>query len=670
MIARPNRDATSSTRDIAGATLGRMRTRLALAWALAALVTAGIPAVAWIESRDGADAGAGLAPPILAACWAVTGALLITVRPANLVGWLVLLCGVLQGWSSLGNAYGSYGVGVADPTWPAADWVAQSASLMYLPSLLLPVTVIMAVYPDGRLASHRWRLPVLSVAIGLTLVTIVTTLSGGAFNDIAPGPAPFSVTVPDAWWATLIPAMVAVLVVGGALAIWVMTAQRLARATSPEREQLAWYVATVVPGFLLLYLAEMPDWMFVAVGLTLPSAIAVGVLRYRMLDIALRPVLVYGTLTVVVGAVFVAVSALAGSAMARGPLPGVIAAGLVAVGLTPARDRLQRGADRFVYGDRRDPIRAVVSLGDQVGAAEPDSLMGVVLASVAHSVRAPGVSVTRPGGEPLAMSGEVHESAVTLPLVVAGDLVGSLHVAPRAAGSGYSAADRRVLEAVGPQVAVLVHALGLAAELEAQRDRVVAATRSERERLRGELHDGLGPTLAGTSLGLRAARDALAAEDDVTLSRLLDRLGAEVDLAVADVRRVIDDLRPADLDDGSLDVALRRRAAAIAPAVEVDVEVGALPDLPPEVEAAAYRITSEALANVARHAGANRARVAVGVDAGELLVRVVDDGTGIPDRAPRGVGLGSMRRRAMAVGGTFDIDSTADGTVVTARLPL
>ena len=264
--------------------------------------------------------------------------------------------------------------------------------------------------------------------------------------------------------------------------------------------------------------------------------------------------LVYGCLTLVVGAVFVGVSALAGSAMDRGPLPGVIAAGLVAVGLTPARDRVQRGADRFVYGERRDPMRAVVSLGGRVESADPESLLGVVLASVADAVRAPGASVTGASGQLLAEYGAVPDTAVTFPLVVAGDPVGTLRVAPRVAGSTYSAADGRVLSALAPQVAVVVHALDLAGALEAQRDRVVAATRSERDRLRAELHDGLGPTLAGTALGLQAARDALAAEDPDTLAMLLDRIGREVDLAVADVRRVINDLRPADLDAGNLDI--------------------------------------------------------------------------------------------------------------------
>ena len=242
--------------------------------------------------------------------------------------------------------------------------------------------------------------------------------------------------------------------------------------------------------------------------------------------------------------------------------------------------------------------------------------------------------------------GQFPDEPSTFPLVVAGDSVGTLRVAPRVAGSSYSAADGRVLGALAPQVAVVVHALDLAGALEVQRDRVVAATRSERDRLRQELHDGLGPTLAGTALGLQAARDALAAEDAETLGRLLDRIGSEVDLAVADVRRVIDDLRPAELDEGSLDLAVRRRAASVASVVDVDVDVGAIPELRPEVEIAAYRIASEALNNVARHAGAQHVRLAVSVGDGSLTLRVADDGSGIPESAPAGVGLESMRRRA------------------------
>ena len=670
MIARVIRDPMGSARDIDRATLGPMRTRVVLAWVTAAWVCAGVVAVAVIPPVPGLVTNGGVGGALLAACWALTGALLITARPANAVGWLVLLCGVLQGWSNLGTAYGRYGVGVADPMWPAADWVALSASMIYLPSLLLPLTVIVAVYPDGRLPSRAWRVPVVALSVGLTVVTVGVSLSAGAYDDIAPGPPPLELS--EGVGMSVLFGVSAALIVGGTVAIWVMTGMRLARSTSPLRGQLAWYVVCVLAGFLLILVSALPQWLTLLGGLSIPVAIGVGVVRYRMLDIVLRPVLVYGCLTVVVGAVFVGVSALAGSAMDRGPMPGVIAAGLVAVGLTPARDRVQRGADRFVYGDRRDPMRAVVSLGGRVESGDPDSLLAGVLASVAESVRAPGASVTGPSGQQLAVVGKVPDTAVTLPLVVAGDPVGTLRVAPRVAGSAYSAADGRVLAALGPQVAVVVHALDLAGALEAQRDRVVAATRSERDRLRAELHDGLGPALAGTALGLQAARDAVAADDPDTLGALLDRLGAEVDLAVVDVRRVIDDLRPADLDDGSLDLAVRRRAAAIAPVVAVDVQVGVLPDLRPEVETAAYRITSEALTNVARHAGAHHAQVAVAVADGSLTVRVADDGTGIagPAGTGTGIGLDSMRRRAHELGGTLQVDSTPQGTVVTARLPL
>ena len=82
-------------------------------------VFAGVVAVAVIPPVPGVITHHLVWAALLAACWALTGALLITARPANAVGWLVLLCGVLQGWSNLGAAYGRYGVGVADPMWPA-----------------------------------------------------------------------------------------------------------------------------------------------------------------------------------------------------------------------------------------------------------------------------------------------------------------------------------------------------------------------------------------------------------------------------------------------------------------------------------------------------------------------------------------------------------------------
>ena len=103
--------------------------------------------------------------------------------------------------------------------------------------------------------------------------------------------------------------------------------------------------------------------------------------------------------------VYLLVTTVAGARLDRGPLPGVVAAALVAVGLTPLRDRLQAGVDRLVYGDRRDPMRAVTRLGDRMAAAGETDLLPAVLATVTDAVRAPGAAVLAPDGSVLASHG-------------------------------------------------------------------------------------------------------------------------------------------------------------------------------------------------------------------------------------------------------------------------
>jgi signal transduction histidine kinase len=431
----------------------------------------------------------------------------------------------------------------------------------------------------------------------------------------------------------------------------------------------------VVPFLLVAFLtSSVPG--FLALGFGIPLAVAVGVLRYRLLGIeaVLRRGLVYGLLTGAVVAVYLVVTAVAGSQLGGGLLPGVVAAALVAVGLTPLRDRLQVAVDRLVYGDRRDPLRAVTRLGDRVAAAGEADLLPAVLATVTEAVRAPGAAVLAADGSVLATHGasSASSNAELLPLRVGGRDLGRLKVAARSPGEPYSDGDRRLIAALAPQVAAVVRALELAEALEAQRDRVVEATRQERQRLRRDLHDGLGPSLSGVGLGLQALQDALAAGREATADQLLARIREEVTTAVREVRRILDDLRPAVLDGTGLPDAIRRHAAAVSTGpLEVSVNAADLPNLPEAIETAAYRITQEALTNVVRHAGAHHAHVTLDTSGAALTLTVTDDGHGINSATPGGgVGLTSMRQRAQALRGVVRVDTGDHGTTVVATLPL
>src|SRR5262249_35465484 len=189
----------------------------------------------------------------------------------------------------------------------------------------------------------------------------------------------------------------------------------------------------------------------------------------------------------------------------------------------------------------------------------------------------------------------------------------------------------RLLAALALEVAVVLRAFELTEALEAERDRVLAATTTERDRIRAELHDGLGPSLSGLGLGMQALAETLRQPDAASPNGLLDRMKEETDLALGEVRRIIDGLRPAPLDTMTLPDAIRRHIQTIY--VPVEVIAKDLPTLPPQVENAAYRITTEALNNAARHARAHRVEVTMTAPNGALEITVADDGCGLPPAA-------------------------------------
>ncbi|MFC8434007.1 sensor histidine kinase [Streptomyces sp. NPDC057253] len=200
--------------------------------------------------------------------------------------------------------------------------------------------------------------------------------------------------------------------------------------------------------------------------------------------------------------------------------------------------------------------------------------------------------------------------------------------------------------------------------------RVRQAVAAERTRLRHDLHDGLGPLLAGVGLGLRALSDLLDDREPGVEQELLDRVRAEVSHAVTEVRRLVDALPPAAVVSYGLVEALRRHARFMPPVTVVDIVTSALPALPPTVETAVYRIVTEAMTNVVRHADARHARVTLAAGRRCLLVTVADDGRGIA-HASNGVGLVSIRQRAECVGGSLAVRSAPGrGTEVRVRLPL
>jgi len=598
------------------------------------------------------------------ALFSVVGALIASRRPGNAVGWLCCIVGVGLGFFELTGAYAELsfkeGAGETGPV-VAAAWLTGFGAVVGIGTglTLLPLT-----FPTGRLPSRRWR-PIAWLAVGAIAAAVVgVALYPGVMNEDVPVRNPFGLTAAE----PLLP--VSILVIGClSLSCVASLIVRYRTADETERLQIKWLLAAMlsvllavtietvlgVAGIRIGVFGAIVEVLAVAAVLSVPCAIGVAVLRHRLLDIDLivSRGTVYLLLTVcVVAGYFGCVAVLVAlSGGEHGAAASVIATGVVALVFAPLRHGIQRRVDRYVYGERGDPYAVVSRLGRRLEEADTsEPLLRGIVDTIAASLRLPYVAIEDADGTPVAAHGDHHGHIVRLPLTHGTLTVGHLAVSPRTPGEQLAAADRRLLDDVARLAALAAQSVALAEDLRASRERIVADREEELRRLRRELHDGLGPTLAGVALQLEAGRRRFGADPGV--DAMLASIRLELQSAMADVRRTAYNLRPPALDNLGLVEALRRRAdhlgAGCVASVDADEPFG---ELPAAVEAAAFRIASEALANCALHAAAHTCRVSIHCYDHKLELEIVDDGQGMAPGHRRGVGLIAMQERAAELGG-------------------
>jgi len=309
----------------------------------------------------------------------------------------------------------------------------------------------------------------------------------------------------------------------------------------------------------------------------------------------------------------------------------------------------------------------------------------MIVETVAQALKLPYAALALKQGDAFSITasyGLPQDKPLILPLVYHTETIGQLLLGPRARGEAFTAADRRLLEDIARQAGVAVYAVRLTADLQHSRERLVTTREEERRRLRRDLHDGLGSTLAALHLQAGAIRTLMQRDLAAADTEVLD-LQAEIRAAITDIRRLVYALRPPTLDELGLVGAIRQYAAqydthnrsAGEPGSDLRVAVEApeqLPALPAAVEVEAYRIVQEALTNVTRNAQAHSCSVHLSLsDDRDLQVEVSDDGVGLPKEPRAGVGLLSMHERAEEVGGTCVVGpAPGQGTRVLVKLPL
>jgi signal transduction histidine kinase len=622
----------------------------------------------------------GAAWLMLGLAFATVGALIVSRLPGHRVGWLFSGLGLLIALCFLSYSYASWGLYAQGGEVPGLTLAGLGWGQAVVPLIGLSLLL----FPDGHLPARRWR--------AVAVISAVAILGFVAAALLRPGPfdPPFDRVTNPLGVAGLRDAMNALTGV-----CWLLTfvgvtlgaralVLRLRGARGDERQQLEWVltVSTVV-GVVTVALmcswwiwSEDDQWrmaVWAVVFTAFPVAAGIAILRHRLydMDVVINRALVYGALTLLLGAAYVAIALLLGVALGSGSAPATGAATLaIALVFRPLRARLQDAVDRRFNRARYDALHRVATFLEQVraGAAAPEDveqLLREVLDDERLELRflllEGGGYVNVRGGPAVDTPGDARRRT---PIERGGTQLAVVLHDPAVADRPDLL--RRVVEEAGLAIEIARLRTELRRQLDevaASRARIVAAGDAERRRIERNLHDGAQQRLVSIGLALRHAQHELGPE--AAARETLEGALAEIGDAIGELRELARGLRPPQLDAG-LAPALQELASRAAMPVAVDATVERFPD---GVETAAYFIACEALTNATKHAHASRVALSAQRRNGSLVICVVDDGVG--GAAPGdGTGLSGLRDRVGAHGGTLRIESERGaGTRLIAELP-
>jgi signal transduction histidine kinase len=558
--------------------------------------------------------------------------------------------------------------------------------------LLVALPLLLVLYPTGRLPRGRWRFAAVGavvMAVSLPLALVLAPDSA-IYGDDLPGEVlrllpQVSLPVPDDVGVTIVRVAQVVTMLALPLSAAVVFA-RHARAEGVERTQLRWLlwaaIVCLLAGGVMLLDLNGPVGLFALVTALVVTSVSlvIGVVRPQTgdIDALVGGTLVYGGIAAGVVALDLVVLATASRLLGdrfeeRQVTLVVLVLAVAAYG--PLRTWLTTIVRRRLMGRRGERYEVVSALAERLeesGGLEQQ--LPALASTVAEAFRVGyvRVEVLGTGGEGLsATHGSAPGATRSFPIGYRGQRIGAIELPESGIRAILSRRDQALLLDVVRQAAIAVRSSLLARELQESREQLVLAREEDRRRIRRDLHDGLGPVLGGVAMRLDAAGNAVATDPE-TARRLVLQSRAEITEALADVRRLVHGLRPPALDDLGLLAAVEQQAdRARSAGLEVAVRADDVTGLPAAVEVAAYRIVSEALTNVARHADARSCEVSLTTRPADLEVVVRDDGRGIAEDVVAGVGLRSLRERVEELGGGYEVVCPAGGgTTVRAWLPM
>ncbi|MEV5436178.1 ATP-binding protein [Streptomyces sp. NPDC052682] len=613
---------------------------------------------------------------VLGTAWPLVGALVARNRPRNPVCWLMLLPAMIGPYHLLAYyaAYSRFLAAAPLPGWEAGAWIGCWGFAGYwFATPLVPL-----LFPHGRLETAPRRACAWAVVTIAATGTLATMVRPSGTDPVRGVPNPLGIAGWE-WLHTVMSVCAGATMVGGTCAAAVFLVLRTRAATGAERARLQWLLLgglLMALSFLAIPLdatgqpAVLGDLVMLLGLLGPPAGVAVAMLRHGLFDVelVLGRAIVLAVLSALVLGVYAAVVAGAGL-IAPGSLAGTCLIALTALLAARARGAVQAAVDRTLFGHRHDPYAVVAHVGRRVApACEPVQALQHLVDALRHALRLPYAAFDSPAvaaasGSPVAGAGWR-----TFPCRALGRELGVLRVGRRSLNDPWTAKEQAAVEEVADRAGTLAYAAGLVQDIARSRARILSVREEERRRLRADLHDGIGPSLAGTAHQL----DALARRtDDPHLAACLRQLRDRLRTSVTDLRTVVHGLRPAVLDQLGLPGALRELLAGYdTPVCHSSID-SACRRLPAAVEVAAYAIAAEAVANAVRHSAAGRLELTARMEDSVLILSVRDNGRGIPPRHTAGVGLRSMRERAAEIGGRLEVTTApGGGTLVRAGLPV
>lgn len=679
-----------------------------LAWALAALgPLISITVVALSLATRTPIAFTGVFIWAITLAFAGVGGLIASRHQDNAIGWLFLGAAVASGFSSLSAWYARYwlsgGVG-PDALGKTAAWYGE---LSWIPWILVPATFLVLLFPDGHLLTRRWRPVAWCAALGMAGVFVAEGLLPGPIPDYPQLDNPYGLESPLIDPLNGLAILLLAVAIAGSSASLII---RFRRAQGEQREQIKWLAFAAAVAGVTIPIATVgydvvgenaANISIMLSVLGLPLATGIAIQRYRLydIDIVINKAVVFVVLAGFITAVYAGIVVGLGRML---PIDqdnlglAITATALVAVAFEPVRVRVQHWTNRLVYGRRATPYEALAAMTARIGdSPDPDAAMAEAARLLAEGTGAAQAVVwIAQGGTltPRATAGNLAAHPAPVPLhgidlpglpgdlvqVVRheGELVGALSLAKRP-GEGISTADRRLVEALAGQAALLLANTRLRSrlrdrldELRLSRQRMLTVQDRARHALERDLHDGAQQELVALKVKLGLARTIATREGATDLATRLADTATVADQAVETLRDVARGIYPPLLESEGLPAALSAQARRADLAVTV-LDRGAT-RYPRAIEATAYFCAVEALQNAVRHARAQHAHLELDSTDSTLTVTVTDDGNGFdPDNTLSGAGLTHMTDRADAAGGTLTVNSRpGHGTTVKLTLPV